>query len=122
IIGFDTTNVATSSIQNNGVEVASTAGSFNSIGDDQLNAGNFISGNTTGVHVAGGGNQFIYNNFVGTDTSGLNAIPNFNGIVLSNGANGNTVGGSSPFTSNLISGNTNFGVHIEGVSSSFNQI
>jgi hypothetical protein len=62
-------------------------------------------GDPSGVRIEG--------NFIGTDASGTAARPNrFNGLNLSDSGGDNTVGGTSPFQRNLISGNGAHGVNI----------
>ena len=91
-------------------------------------SGNTISGNTisgNGTSTAGGNgiiltaqedqgaNQnLIQGNFIGTDSAGVNALPNQDGgIAFLNGQN-NTIGGTGPGESNLISGNDGDGILI----------
>ena len=88
-------------------------------------SGNTISGNTisgNGMSLSGGdgiiltvqgANQnLIQGNFIGTDSAGANALPNHDGgIAFLNGQN-NTIGGTGPGESNLISGNDGDGILI----------
>lgn len=56
-----------------------------------------------------GNNSRIEGNFIGTDASGTSAIPNREGITVQGGSNRTfdaIVGGNTPATRNLISGNT----------------
>jgi hypothetical protein len=51
--------------------------------------------------------------YIGSDPSGATAVPNtFPGVEISNGANGNTIGGTTAAARNVISGNAHFGVSI----------
>lgn len=54
--------------------------------------------------------------FIGTDATGTTAVPNYNGITISGSAsyanNFNTIGGSSLSQTNIISGNTNYGINL----------
>ena len=61
---------------------------------------------------SGGGNRIV-GNFIGTDPSGTSAEGNVEGVHFS-AADGSTVGGSKPAARNIISGNDNFGVWLEG--------
>jgi hypothetical protein len=62
-------------------------------------------GDPSGVRIEG--------NFIGTDASGTAARPNrFNGLNLVASGGDNTIGGTSPFQRNLISGNGANGVNI----------
>jgi thiol-disulfide isomerase/thioredoxin len=62
------------------------------------------------VLTTGGGNR-IEGNYLGTDTTGTAALGNLRGVVIDGSAN-NTVGGTTPPSRNLISGNTRIGVAI----------
>jgi len=60
-------------------------------------------------------NNVIAGNFIGTDPTGTVARPNGgSGVFLENGPSDNTVGGTTPAARNLISGNGNIGVAIQG--------
>lgn len=113
LIGLDTMNLATSLNQGIGVAVTSSAGSDNYIGADVPGGGNVISGNSTGVQIDGAADHYIFNNKIGTDTLGMVPVPNIDGVKLTGGANSNLVGGSGPNQSNLVSGNTSVGIHLE---------
>jgi titin len=73
---------------------------------DNLSSGVEFSGFATFSNVLEG-------NRIGTDASGLVALGNSTGVFV-NGSPGNQVGGSAPFSGNLISGNFGPGVHIFG--------
>jgi titin len=90
----------------------------NTIGGTTAGARNIISGNRiSGVCITGtgtGGN-LIEGNFIGLDVTGLlkNAGNTF-GVQVANGANGNTIGGTTPEAGNRIGGNALYGVLING--------
>ena len=95
--------------------------------------GNLISGNGTNINGSGGGNSggsdilgggiellssapaiglvttgvVIQGNLIGTDRTGTAAIPNVEGVVINDSPN-NTIGGTTPGTRNVISGNAYF--------------
>lgn len=78
--------------------------------------GNIISGNTTsGIHVYGFADADIAGNKIGTNHSGTTSIPNQIGIK----GQGTTsisrmnIGGSIEIQRNIISGNTDYGIHAE---------
>jgi hypothetical protein len=88
----------------------------NVIGGDIPGARNLISGNgymgiviqntgTTGNHICG--------NLIGTDVSGTTAVPNHSGVFIAGAAAGNTIGGDTAESGNLISGNVQAGVQIQ---------
>jgi hypothetical protein len=81
------------------------------VGDGQ---GNVISGNRVGIEIRGVGN-WVQGNLIGLDVSGRSAMPNrAEGIWIAPGAQDNVVGGSAPGARNVISGNSLFGVSIDG--------
>jgi uncharacterized repeat protein (TIGR01451 family) len=83
-------------------------------------AGNVISGNVTGILVDGtsaDGNT-IAGNTIGTDATGTIGRPNGRGIVVQNGADNNTIGGTTAAARNLISGNAIEGILISGSTAS----
>jgi hypothetical protein len=96
-----------------------TAADGNEIGvfvggrENFIDARNVISGNErVGMTVAGRGNM-VLGNYIGTDPSGLVAVPNgIEGIWVA--GQGNTVGGSTAFHRNVISGNGLFGINVSG--------
>jgi uncharacterized repeat protein (TIGR01451 family) len=111
-----------SSLGNNiGVEIVG-AGS-NVVGDGTPGTGNVISGNTAQgvyIHGSGAGNNLVQGNFIGTDPNGAMSLANGVGVeidgtnLFGSSTDGNTIGGTSLFTRNIISGNTGDGVFIHG--------
>lgn len=80
-----------------------------------VGAGNVISGNTNdGVDLNGVTNMIVQGNYIGIDATGSVAKPNGAGVALFTNASSNTIGGTSSGTRNVISGNTNDGVNING--------
>jgi hypothetical protein len=85
------------------------------IGGTALGAGNVISGNgSDGIGVfSPANNALIEGNLIGVDASGSSAMPNAgNGVTIL--ASGVTVGGIAASARNVISGNSQFGITIEG--------
>src|SRR5581483_602967 len=116
------TNAAgTSCIGNNerGVEIEGGATS-NTIGGTSAGARNLISCNGTsgsddGVYISGSSTtgNVVQGNYIGTDVSGtIDRGNSNNGVGVFNGANFNTIGGTSAGARNIISGNDNHGVSI----------
>jgi parallel beta-helix repeat protein len=117
---FIGTNAAgTTALANGGAGVAITNGaSGNVVGGISSNngglagAGNLISGNTGGGiaisrgSTPGSNNNTIQGNFIGTDLTGTRSVGNQNDGVRIAESSGNTVGGESTGTGNLIAGNT----------------
>jgi hypothetical protein len=85
--------------------------------DNRVFGGNVIGCNTgTGVYLFGDGTtgNTISGNFLGTDRTGTLALGNtLRGVDIRDGANGNTVGGSSRESGNLIAFNGDYGVLVD---------
>ena len=77
---------------------------------------NVISGNGgAAIWLSGAGvsNNSVRGNFIGLNAAGTAGVSNtFDGIYLINGASGNTLGGTSPGSRNVISGNRQYGIFI----------
>ncbi|MGE0104066.1 MAG: FG-GAP-like repeat-containing protein [Blastocatellales bacterium] len=71
---------------------------------------NLISGNEIGIVFGYSADFLITGNLIGTDASGAGAVPNGTGLqfVTANG----TIGGTTPSSRNVISGNLNQGIRI----------
>jgi parallel beta-helix repeat protein len=95
-----------------GTGVVLTAGaSGNLIGGSAAGARNLISGNATGIQSTGGGANVIQGNLIGTDVTGNATLPNGEGISLT-GTTGFLIGGPNPGEGNVISGNSENGIHV----------
>ncbi len=98
--------------------VAIAVSSLNTIGGNTVAARNIISGNTDGaIDLTFSDNNSIQGNYMGTDLSGTTAVPNGYGIRTLLFSASNQIGGTFsllPGAGNLISGNLNFGIQIEG--------
>lgn len=136
-IGTDATgSIGLGNIQD-GIQLSDTA-SNNLIGTDGDGSadyleGNLISGNgRIGIWLLGAFTNTVAGNLIGTDISGTVAIPNmhavnslYGAVHLSGGASGNIIGTNSDGSNdsdegNLISGNTQRGIGIEGAATHFN--
>jgi uncharacterized repeat protein (TIGR01451 family) len=130
-IGTNFTGSSSVSNDSNGVDIS--GGSSNTVGGPNgivssggSGLGNLISGNNgDGVLIqsSGASGNLVEGNFIGTDIGGVVSIANSEGVAItgffSGGAapNANTIGGTGGVGSgggNLISGNSNAGVIIEG--------
>ena len=91
-----------------------TAAQGNIIGGPVAGARNVISGNSNqGITLSENGTNgnVIQGNFIGTNAAGTAALANvFEGIALFSGAQSNSIGGNTPGTGNVISGNLARGV------------
>ena len=106
-----TTADGTTALPNGGGLVI--GGDANTVGGTVAGASNLISGNEgNGVEISGVGN-LVVGNQIGTDLAGTIAVANSIGVILGF-APDNTIGGTAPGAGNLISGNTNRGVSVEG--------
>ncbi len=98
----------------------------NTIGGTSAGAGNLISGNGgSGVWIQNAGttgNQ-VLGNLIGVDVTGISALSNGNdGITILGGAGGNSIGGNAAGAGNVISGNGDRGITIQGLGSDDNRI
>lgn len=119
-IGTDATGTNALPNTYSGVTISGVSG--NTVGGTNSGAGNLISGNLqNGIYLqtAGPGNNFVQGNFIGTDVSGHLSVSNlFSGIEIESAGNG--IGGTAPAARNLISGNINHGVVLNGAGASNN--
>jgi len=75
-----------------------------------------------GIFIMINGGNTIETNYIGTNSTGVGNFGNeLSGIVLNN-VGSNTIGGSAPGAGNLISGNDDYGIYIQGSSAAGNQI
>jgi hypothetical protein len=109
-----------------GVHMLSGA-SGNYIGGAAAGAGNVISGNgnnalqDAAIYIVNAGTtaNFVQGNYIGTNATGTAALANnATGLWISGGTTNNTIGG--PGAGNTISGNTDYGVYIDGTTTSGN--
>jgi hypothetical protein len=68
----------------------------------------------TGILLEDNGGNVIEGNYLGTDASGEVALPNAHGVYVTGYLVDNTIGGSGPGAGNLISGNLQDGIGIDG--------
>jgi hypothetical protein len=103
--------------------VAILSGRNNRIGGTNAADRNILSGNQTGLWIAGlnATGNVAQGNFIGTDITGTISLGNGNNGVLL-GAPGNVIGGTHSSARNLISGNGQSGVYINDAFASNNWI
>jgi uncharacterized repeat protein (TIGR01451 family)/CSLREA domain-containing protein len=107
------TNANGSAALGNGGNGVSSKSGNTTIGGSIGGARNLISGNAgDGVFLFLYQGSHVEGNFIGTDVNGSAAIPNSIGVEIGPGFN-NTIGGTGG-AGNLISGNTNEGVLVNG--------
>jgi hypothetical protein len=79
---------------------------------------NLVSGNTAGTFSGAlllnglATNSRVQGNLIGTDATGLHALPNLGGLAAY--GTGNTIGGAAAGEANVVSGNSLYGMWIEG--------
>lgn len=97
------------------------------VGGTHTNARNVVSGNRySGIYVAPGATgTVVRGNYVGTGVAGGSALPNCThgsegGITVASG--GNTIGGTETVARNVISGNAEAGIRVDGSNAVHNAI
>ncbi len=122
------TNAAgTARIANGGSGVSiTTAATGNTIGGTTAAARNLIAGNTANGVLIDGVNtnaNSVIGNYIGTNGAGTGALTNgANGVRIDDSAANNIIGGSTPGSGNLISGNTLAGVLITDADTNGNTV
>ncbi|MEO8279377.1 MAG: DUF4347 domain-containing protein, partial [Ideonella sp.] len=94
-------------------------------GSNDAGERNVISGNANGVVLSDLqiSNNTVAGNYIGTDATGLLARANTgDGIRIENGANANLIGGSSTAQRNVVSGNGQDGIQVDGEASDNNLV
>ncbi|MFM2052137.1 MAG: hypothetical protein RL456_174, partial [Pseudomonadota bacterium] len=122
-IGTDVTGTVDVGNSGSGVRVS---GDANLIGGTTAADRNLISGNNThGVLITGAsatGNT-VAGNHIGTDRTGTLDLGNtLNGVTIAAGATSNTVGGATTSSRNVIAGNNDDGVEINGEATDGNAV
>ncbi len=94
------------------------SGSNNIVGGTVAGAGNLLDGSgTEGIRLdtATSIDNLVAGNYIGVNAAGTGALGNhLFGVLISNGATGNTIGGPTTAYANVISGNLNYGVDVDG--------
>lgn len=125
-IGVDITG--TSALVGNGAPGVSifTGAQQNTIGGSTASARNIISGNANqGITIVGSGANLnlIQGNYIGLNANGNAAVPNvYPGVSIANGAQANTIGGTTSGMRNVISGNGSQGLTLDSSTTSGNLI
>ena len=81
---------------------------------DAVIAQNVISGNDTGIRLAGpnGASARIEGNLIGTNATGDTAVPNGDGIFIAGSSSEAVIGGASEEARNVISGNSGYAISL----------
>jgi len=120
-IGTNATGTAAAPNLAHGIFVQSAT---NTIGGTTTAERNVISGNTkAGVFffLQYAHHNKVTGNYIGTDVTGAKAIANQNGVHV-NGAQYNTIGGTTAGARNILSGNLHDGVLINSATASYNTV
>jgi len=124
-IGTDKTGMKALSNGEDGVHIKGEA-TDNYIGGEKEGQRNIISGNESdGVLIEGAGarNNKIHGNYIGTNKTGMEALRNrWYGVHIKGGATENYIGGDKEGQRNIISGNGDSGVLIEGEGTANNYV
>jgi T5SS/PEP-CTERM-associated repeat protein len=114
-VGLDATGTNSLASPGPGVFVQTPT---NRVGGSTPGARNLISGKgAAGVEIfeAFASGNVVQGNYIGTDRTGTNAIGNADrAVVINMSAFGNTIGGTAAGAGNLISGNLNRGITLDG--------
>ncbi|MBK7204162.1 hypothetical protein [Candidatus Amarolinea dominans] len=124
LIGTDITGTRLLGSGQSGISIT-TGPNDTLIGGDTPAARNVIvGGEMYGVKISGISTDAtrVQGNYIGVDASGAHAFPNGIGIYLGAGAKRSLVGGETPGTSNVVSGNRDRGVNISDISTDNNLI
>ena len=122
LLGTDPTGTLARANLLNGLRIHEES-SNNQIGGPTESERNLMSGNNDGIEITGGGTgNVVQGNFFGTDVTGNQALPNFGDGVDIEEADGNTIGGTAGTTPggpctgacNLIAGNGDEGIELDG--------
>ncbi|HBS86952.1 MAG: hypothetical protein A2W91_01930 [Bacteroidetes bacterium GWF2_38_335] len=115
--------LGTDSIGNgSGIILDNTTG--NTIGGTTYIKRNIISGNSDNgilINASPNGNNIIQGNFIGCDITGKEKCSNSFGIILANSGY-NDIGGDNAIKRNIISGNIESGILINGTGGEYNEI
>jgi hypothetical protein len=108
---------------NDGIDLIAGSNLNNTIGGTAQGQGNLISGNSTGIYIAGSStasamSETIEGNLIGTAADGTTPLGNGDGIYVDSGISGGvTIGGTVSGSGNVIANNNNVGVFVHSSSS-----
>ena len=122
-IGVNATGSA--GLGNGGVGVQLVNASQAILGAGGTPTRNVISSNGgQGIAISGAlaSDNIVEGNFIGTDAAGTAALPNGRGGILISGGPRNRIGGPTPPTRNIISGNSGNGLAIQNATASGNEV
>ncbi|MEZ4590954.1 MAG: hypothetical protein R3D55_07400 [Chloroflexota bacterium] len=105
-------------------EIGGTGSAKRNLISGNLDAGVLIQDRETETDTTSHGttDNWVAGNYIGTNLAGSAAIPNKWGVAIAFGTVGNRIGGVVAGSRNVISGNVDAGVQIEGVGASANLV
>ncbi|MEM7454635.1 MAG: LamG-like jellyroll fold domain-containing protein, partial [Planctomycetota bacterium] len=120
-IGLQTDGVTAAGNDDDGILIHNIAtgnriGSDGDGSDDSLER-NIIGGNDNGIRINGNSadSNFVSGNYIGVGADGITVVANSgSGVFLSNGPDLNVIGGPTAALRNVIAGNDNDGIRLEG--------
>jgi titin len=118
--GTDVTGTLSRANTSYGIWVESSG---NLIGGTNAGNGNVLSGgNNTGIFILNGNSNVIQGNLIGVAAAGTAPLGNVDNGVTISGGQGNVIGGLSAGAQNVISGNGQSGIYLNGATSTGNSI
>jgi parallel beta-helix repeat protein len=115
MIGTDVTGENAIGNSSGGLIVNSSNNTIGGTNDFNISEPNLISGNQgDGIEINVGTKNVVLGNMIGTDLMGELSLPNGNDGLLIQGSGNNTIGGTDSDAMNLISGNGDYGIHVDG--------
>jgi hypothetical protein len=116
-LGLGATGLVASPNAQNGIRLINSTGVL--IGGTSVQSRNVISGNSQqGIFGDNLDNSVISGNYVGTDANGTGDVNGttantlLTGVFLTNGSSNNVIGGTTPGSGNVMSGNNHFGFEV----------
>jgi hypothetical protein len=117
-VGTDATGTLALGV-GNGIVIGDDGFTPNSGARDNVIQGNLISGNSASdfgviIQSPSATGNVVRGNLIGTNAAGTAAVGNGYGVGIGKGASANTIGGMTAADRNVISGNINAGVFLDG--------
>ncbi|HEX8180914.1 MAG TPA: Calx-beta domain-containing protein [Pyrinomonadaceae bacterium] len=124
-LGTNADGTAAGQTDNSGVGIVIANQPNNTIGGAAAADRNVIAAFGTGVDISGAQAtaNSLFNNYIGTNAAGTARLDNLNyGVNVQGGAHANTIGCETADERNIISGNGNAGIQIDGSTSNNNVV
>jgi CSLREA domain-containing protein len=121
LIGTDKSGMAALGNGYDGIYIGNDA-AHNIIGGDTAGKRNVISGNGRNGALINSGSNTLVGNYIGPDVTGAAALGNLEDGLYLDGGHDNVIGGTTPGTGNVISGNGQNGIFLRSTSATGNVI